>query len=498
LLAAAVVACAGCAVGPDYHTPNTPLPSTFDSGQQASATDAAAPPPEPDQWWTSFSDSELNSLVARATKANFDLAIAVARLGEARSQRYIVAADWWPGVGVSGADGKSTGNNATRGRDASALNAASDTSNVKSISHIGGFDASWEIDLFGRVTRAVQAADYDALAFAEARNQVLVVLVADVVNAYNHLRATQHRLEIAQADVDLQQHNRDLVRRRIAIGLSTQTDLALAERELESALATVPPLVAEISVAQRRIAVLLGGDPQALYAELSQPQALAMPATVSLGEPVALLRDRPDVRQAERQLASATAQIGVATADLFPRLNVSGAMGRQSEGSWLSAHDVRSIYSWGPYVSWPLLDFGRLEAALQVQNWRAQQVLLNYRKTIEVAVQEVDDAVARFASERDHLQHLQAAVTASDRAAKLTRALYERGLTDYLNVLDAERQLFTLEDQAAVSQEAVVTDWASINKSLGRGWETIAPGCEPAFKAPGLSPPVQLINLRPE
>jgi NodT family efflux transporter outer membrane factor (OMF) lipoprotein len=493
LLAAAALA--GCAVGPNYHTPNVPMPSDYDTGQKLSVTGSATTQLVPDEWWTSFSDSELNSLVSRATTANLDLGIAIARLGEARSQRYVVAANWWPGVNASGAYGKSTGNNATRGRVDSPLNAASDTSNkVVSISHLGGFDATWEIDLFGRVTRAVQAADADAQAFAEARNQVLVVLVADVVRNYSHLRATQHRLEIARADVDLQQRSQDLVRRRLAIGLSTQTDLALVERELESARATMAPLVAEIAVTERQLAVLLGGDPQSLYAELDRPQVLVMPATVSLGEPGNLLRRRPDIRQAERQLASATYLVGVATADLFPRFSVSGGFGRQSEGSWSSPFDARSIYSWGPSAQWPLLDFGRLEAALQVQDWRTQQVLLNYRKTIEVAVQEVDDAVGRFAAEQDHLQHLQAAVAASDRAAKLTAALYGRGLTDYLNVLDAQRELFILEDQAAISQEAVVTDWSAINKALGRGWETIAPGCEPTSKPPGISPPIQLVT----
>jgi outer membrane protein TolC len=273
--------------------------------------------------------------------------------------------------------------------------------------------------------------------------------------------------------------------------------LALAQRELELARAAIPPLAAEIAVSERQIAVLLGGDPQALYAELDRsPQALSasIPPTVILGEPAHLLRSRPDIRQAERQLASATARIGVATADLFPRISLTGALGRQNEGNLFAFTDGRNIFSWGPSIYWPLLDFGRLEAALQVQDWQTRQALLNYRKTIEVAVQEVDDSLGRFAAEQEHLDRLQAAVVAGERAAKLTATRYARGLTDLLNVLDAQRQLFSLEDQVALSQENVVTNWAAINKSLGRGWETIAPSREPASKPPGISPPVELLT----
>jgi NodT family efflux transporter outer membrane factor (OMF) lipoprotein len=491
----AAIGAAGCAVGPDYHTPKVPVSRAFDPGHGYAATQPATRPAQPEQWWTSLADQELNSLVDRATKANLDLGIAIARLGEARSQRYVVAADWWPGVALSGAAGKSSGTNATRGRVDAPLNAASNTRNLRTITMLGGFDATWEIDLFGRVTRAVQAADADSQAFAEARNQVLVTLVADVVRAYTHLRSTQRRLEIARQYVDLEQHTLDLVRRKLSMGLTTEVDLALAEREIESARAMIPPLVAETAVSQRQIAVLLGGDPQALYAELDRSTPLlAVPTVASLGEPSALLRRRPDIRQAERQLASATALIGAATADLFPRVSLSGGFGLQYEGSWFSPTDVRNIYSWGPSVRWPLLDFGRLEAVLQVQDWRTRQMLLHYRKTIELAVQEVDDSLGRFAAEQERLQRLQKATVASDRAARLTALRYQRGLTDFLNVLDAQRQLFSLEDQAAVSQEAVVVNWASLNKALGRGWETIAPGLEPPSKPPGISPPLELIT----
>ncbi len=375
-------------------------------------------------------------------QANFDLAIALTRLNQARSFRYVVAADLWPTASLSGAVARSSGNNATRGRVDSPLNAASDTTDgVKEITQAGGFDASWELDFFGRVRRSVEAANADSQAAAEARNQVRLTVIADVVRAYVHLRGTQRRLEIARQNVTLQQRTLDLVRRRLALALTNELDVALAQRQLETTKAAVPPLTAEIADTQRQIAVLLGGDPQMLYEELGAAVPLPQPPTVvALEHPADLLRHRPDVRQAERQLAAETARIGVAVATLFPRVTLSGALGMQAEGRPAFGFDQRYIYSAGPGASWPILDFGRLEAAKAVQDWRTQQALLSYRQTIQLAIKEVDDWLGQFASEQDRFQRLTAAVRASQRATDLATRRYDDGLTDFLNVLDAERR----------------------------------------------------------
>jgi outer membrane protein TolC len=215
-----------------------------------------------------------------------------------------------------------------------------------------------------------------------------------------------------------------------------------------------------------------------------------------LDQPADLLRHRPDVRQAERQLAAETARIGVAVATLFPRVTLSGALGVQAEGRPFFGWDQRYIYSGGPGVSWPILDFGRLEAARQVQDWRTQRALLTYRQTVQLAVKDVDDSLGQFASEQDRFQRLQSAVRWSERATQLATARYDQGLADFLNVLDAQRQLYALQDQAAASQESALVDWAALNKALGRGWEIAMPGSEPEPPRPGVSAPVELVTSR--
>jgi len=497
LLVGALAGFAGCAVGPNYHAPSAEAPAGFNAG--APIIPPATQPEKLEHWWTALADPELDSLVARATQANFDLGIALARLNQARSQRYVVAANLYPGVNFSGAAARSSGNNATRDRVDPALNSASDTTNgVKEITQAGGFDTSWEVDLFGHVSRAVEAATADAQAAVEARNQVLLTVIADVVRAYAHLRGTQRRLEIAHQNVNAEQRIFNMVRSRLALGLTSEYEVALAERELEAARAAVAPLVADIAVTQRQIAILLGGDPQALYAELGPSPAFPQPPTaVALDEPSDLLRYRPDIRQAERQLAAETARIGVAAATFYPLITLSGALGMQAEGRPGFGRDQRYIYSAGPGVSWPILDFGRLEAAEQVQDWRTREALVNYRKIVEVAIQEVDDSLGQFAAEQDRAQRLQAAVSASDRAVRLVMGRYDSGLTDFFNVLDAERELYALQDQAATSQETVVVDWAALNKALGRGWQAVMPTETPKFERPGVSPPIELITARP-
>jgi NodT family efflux transporter outer membrane factor (OMF) lipoprotein len=498
LLAGVLAGLAGCAVGPDYHPPQSETPASFDAGAVSGIPPPAAQPEEEQRWWTALADPELGSLVERAMQANYDLAIALTRLNEARSFRYVVAADLWPTVSLSGAAARSSGNNATRGRVDSPLNAASDTTHgVKEITQAAGFDASWELDFFGHVRRAVEAANADSQAAAEARNLVRLTVVADVVRAYVHLRGTQRRLEIARQNVTLQQRTLDLVRRRLALFLTNELDVALAERQLETTQAVVPPLTAEVANTQRQIAVLLGGDPQALYDELGRIVPLPQPpAAVALENPSDLLRHRPDVRQAERQLAAETARVGVAVATFFPRVTLSGALGVQAEGRPFFGWDQRYIYSAGPGASWPILDFGRLEAAKQVQDWRTRRALLTYRETVQLAVKDVDDSLGQFASEQDRFQRLQAAVRASQRATELATARYNDGLADFLNVLDAQRQLYELQDQAAASQESALVDWAALNKALGRGWEIAMPGGEAPPPAPGISPPIELVTSR--
>jgi NodT family efflux transporter outer membrane factor (OMF) lipoprotein len=497
LLATAFV---GCTVGPNYRPPEVQLPAAFCSATDivpttqpatrpaTAASVVAVHPVDLTRWWEALGDDELNSLVRRAVAANPDLRIAAARLQEAREVEYGVTGGvvpglgYFPGADVAAAAGRGSGNNSTKGRITAPLNAAANTKNFTEITQIIGFDAGWELDLFGRFRRIIEAAQADVQAEAELRNEMIVSVVADVVRSYIAVRSYQYRLEVARQNVLTQRRTLDLVRLRVRGLVGNDLDLALAERQLSSTLSRIAPLEAQLGAAKRRVAVLVGEYPEALSAELERPLDLpATPPQVSAGMPVELLRRRPDIRRAERQVAAATARIGVATADLFPRINVTAGAGIQGQGLGRDPEKARYIYSIGPSFYWPLLDFGRLDSVIQAQDYRTQQALLIYQRAVVTAVQEVDDALNNYAAEQDRLSQLGQAVASSKRAERLATQRYDNGLTDFLNVLDAQRQLFDLQDQYAVAQESLVTQFVALYKALGGGWE--------GYEAPPPPPP---------
>ncbi len=480
--AAAIALLSGCAVGPDYRPPHEPLPSAFGPGSIASATQPASGPSgasvDLEHWWASLDDPELNSLVRRAIDSNFDLRIASARLQEARESETAVLGGvipffgGTPGVeGVAGA-GRGSGSDSSRGRTSGPLNAATNTRGLQEITHVMGFDAGWELDLFGRFDRTVEAAGADTAAVAEIRNDILISVVADVVRTYIDVRSLQFRLQIAQQNAAAQARTLDLVSFRFRGGLTNELDVALAERQVATTLARVAPFQAAVEAAQRRLAVLLGLFPDALREELNKPTPLpASPPIVAPGMPIHLLRRRPDIRRAERELAGATARIGVATSDLFPRVSLTAAAGLQGQGLGRTPVESSFIYSVGPTAYWPLLDFGRLDAIVKAQNFRTEAALLRYRKTVVTAVQEVDDALSSYVAEQNRLQQLSRAVEASQKAVRLAGERYDKGLADFLNVLDAQRQLFDLQDQYATAQQGLIAQFIALYKALGGGWQ---------------------------
>jgi NodT family efflux transporter outer membrane factor (OMF) lipoprotein len=489
----------GCTVGPNYHPPATAdLPDAFTTAPSATTrptTAVAATEPAPDltHWWTSLNDPLLDSFVQRAAQSNLDLQIAAQRLQEARAAEMAITGSGIPGLGttpgidISGAAGRTSGNNATKGRIAAPLNAASDTAGLKEITELVGFDAAWELDFFGRYRRVLESVGADTQAAAEARNAALISLVADVVRTYVDVRSYQFRLDIARQNVAVQKRTLDLVRLRFQRGLTNELDVALAERQYPTSLSRIAPLEAAAAAAERRLAVLLGEFPDALHNELANSAPLpAPPPGVAPGMPVELLRRRPDVRQAERQLASATARIGVATADLFPRVVMTGGVGWQQQDLGRSPVLGKFVYSVGPSMYWPFLDFGRLDAAVQAQDIHARQLSLVYRKTVITAVQEVDDALNNYAAEQTHLSQLGEAVTASKRAANIASQRYTNGLTDFINVLDAQRQLFDLEDQYALAQESMIWQFVALYKALGGGWQGFEAPAPPRAPLPAI------------
>jgi NodT family efflux transporter outer membrane factor (OMF) lipoprotein len=478
-LAAAIAAIStgGCAMGPNYRTPATPMPASFDAGPASPPTTqptqpAIEQPVDIARWWQSLNDPELDSLVERAVRANLDLRIALARLQEVRAEEFVVTGGTLPLVDFAAAAGRGTGSDSTRGRVPGPLHSADNTKGLKEITETAGFDAVWEIDLFGRFTREIEAARADSQAAFEARNAVLISVVADVAGAYVDQRALRQRLSVARQNLATQQQTVALVTNRFNQGITNELDVALAQRELASVQATIAPFQASVAQAQRRIAVLLGELPQDLYRELQQKGNLpGTPEKLQTGLPIDLLRRRPDIRQVERELAASTARIGVATANLFPRVAISGAFGFQGQGLGQTPVSEKSIWSLGPTAYWPLLDFGVLDSIVEFQDLRTQELLAAYRRAVLLAVEEVDNAISNYTAQRDRLDRLNDAVAASERAVSLATQRYDRGLTDFLNVLDAQRQLYDLQDQQAVAQQSVVVQYIMLYKALGGGWQ---------------------------
>src|SRR5579883_531789 len=471
LLLAAGACLAGCTVGPDYKTPATPVPPAFVA---AAAEPAKAVKPSIDlaNWWHSFNDPELDSLVKRAIASSLDIEIALTRLQEARTAEAVVFGQALPFADVSAGAGKGTGTNSTRGRVAPPLNAATNTTGLKEITHVVGFDAGWELDLFGKYRRAMEAAKYDAQAAAEARNAVLIAVVADVVQGYMDLRGLQMRLAVARQNVELARRTLEVVETRFNRGLTNELDLALARRQYATLRANLAPLLAQSNAAQYAIAVLLGKFPEDLSNELAAPGVIPpLPQEIEAGLPLDLLRRRPDIREAERELAAETARIGVATADLFPRLSLTGGAGFQGQGLGKNPVTNSFIWSLGPSAYWPFLDFGTLDALVDIQDLRTHERLVGYKQTVLAAVESVDSAIANYRAQADRLLRLGDALVASQRAVTLASERYERGLTDFLNVLDAQRQEYDLEDQYAVAQQAAADQFVALYKGLGGGWE---------------------------
>jgi len=471
------VALAGCAVGPDYHTPATTLPSAFAATPpttQPATSESTTRPVNVDlaTWWKSFNDPELNSLVDRAIAANFDLEIALARLQEARTMEVVVEGGALPELDATGTVARGSGTNSTKNRIGGPLNAGTNTTGLKEITQVVGFDAGWELDIFGHYRREIEASKADIQAAAEVRNDVLITVISDVARAYMDVRALQLRLQIANDNIKIEQASVEVVQQRFDRGLTNELDLALAKRQLATLQSEISPLNADISAVQGRLATLLGEFPDDLNSELQQPSALPdLPRAVPMGLPLDLLRRRPDIRESERELAANTALIGARTADLYPRLAVTAGAGLQGQGMGRPPAGNNFIWSAGPMAYWPLLDFGALDAQIEVQDFRTREALINYRKTIVNAVEEVDDALSSYSAEQDRLQNLTDALTASQRAVTLANERYDRGLTDFLNVTDAERQLYEIQDQYAVAQEDVVVQFIAVYKALGGGWE---------------------------
>jgi NodT family efflux transporter outer membrane factor (OMF) lipoprotein len=462
-------ALAGCAVGPAYRTPQLPLPGQF----AAVPAGAVAPAPvDLANWWRALNDPELNSLIERAIAGNPDVLIALDRLQAAREFEAAVVGTVLPSAEASAGAAHGTGSDLARGRAAQTLVSADNGAGWQHINAVAGFDATWQLDVFGKYRREIQAARYDTAASLAARNAVLVSVIADVARAYVDLRGLQVRAALLDADVAVLRESLRIVNIRYERGITNELDLTLATRELATVEAQVAPVAAEIRAAQFTIATLLGRYPEELTAELSNQQMVPqVPGAVEAGVPLDLLRRRADIREAEGQLGAATARIGIATANLFPSLALSGAVGAQRQDQGTAKVLGEHIWSAGPSLLWPLLDFGALDAQVEIADLETRALLVNYKRTIQAAVREVDSNLGLYAAEQQSLAKLDTALIAGQRAATLASERYERGLTDYLNVVDAERQEYDIQQQYTDAQVSLAQRFIELYRSLGGGWE---------------------------
>ncbi|PYT16735.1 MAG: NodT protein [Acidobacteria bacterium] len=457
-------------VGPNYQPPKANVPNSYH--QQAGAgtnTDAAV-----GHWWTTLNDAELTALIDRAIRANLDLKIASSRILEARAARRITRADLLPAIESRDTIQRVRGG-LTSGLfnvNKSAQGGSSLLTPFESSVYQFGFDASWEIDFFGGRRRALEAATADVAAMAEARRDTMVSLLAEVARNYSELRGFQKRLDITNQNIKLQQDSLDLARVRADAGLGTQFDVERQSAQLDSTRALVPALQAAEIQTIHRLGVLLGEEPGALLNELAQAKPIpTVPPAVPVGLPGDLLKRRPDIREAEARVAAETARVGVARADLFPKFLLTGAAGRQAtEPSGLTL-GAGNFFSIGPAITLPIFTGGKIRGNIEAQKQRLDQALTACQNTVLRSLEETENALVAYGHEKDRQARLVAAVNASRQATMLANELYTRGLSDFLSVLDAQRQQLAAEDDLAQSDTAVITNLVALYKALGGGWE---------------------------
>jgi NodT family efflux transporter outer membrane factor (OMF) lipoprotein len=465
---------AACSVGPDFTLPETGLPGSYivSPNGRTAANAGTVEHVDLTQWWRSFRDPQLVSLVGRAIEGNPDIAIALARLQQARARVAVAIGAALPKGELAAGAGIGTGSDNTRGRIPEALHSAADTAGFNHIDEVGGFAAAWELDVFGKLRREIEASHLDALAAAKARDAILVSVVADVARAYIELRGFQQQIVVVRRNIETAQRSLQVVQTRYNQGLTNELDVTLAQRQLATIEADLGPLTSQLQSSQYTIAILLGEYPETLARELRMDgPAPRFPARIPVGLPVSLLQRRADIQQTEFELGAATARMDSAIADLFPRLAVTSAVGGQGGTLATTGTPITFIGGIGPALYWPVLDFGTLDARIEVADYRTREALLRYRANVLDAVQEVDLAISRYNAEQNRLAGLSRARDAALRAFTLSSERYERGLTDYINVLDAEREQFALEAQYVISRRMVGVQLVALYKALGGGWE---------------------------
>jgi outer membrane protein, multidrug efflux system len=462
LVMLSAVLLAACAVGPDYRRPEVATSDQFVGvdGAQFSTADVER------EFWKGFNDPQLNEIIERALAANHDIRIASARLREARALRGEAQLDLAPTVQAS------AGYTKVQGSDRQLAPAPNADRNQDF--YDSGFDAFWELDFFGRVRRQVEASSAEVQSAEASVYATQVSVTAEVARNYFELRGAQQQLAVAQRNADNQGETVRITTARLDAGRGTQLDSSRAQAQLSATLATIPDLEAAVTRSMLRLGVLTGQQPEALLPQLSAARPLpTLPVAHDIGTPELLLRRRPDIRVAERDLAAATAEIGVAVGDLFPRITFLGSWGFDALKSSDLGNSGSQTYSFGPSISWAAFDLGRVRQRIRQREAATDRALAKYEQTVLQALEETDASLTAYSKAIVKQQHLQASASASLEASKLARARYESGVADFLQVLDAERTSLAAEDQLARSETQTATALLATYKALGGGFRPI-------------------------
>jgi NodT family efflux transporter outer membrane factor (OMF) lipoprotein len=505
-----VLLSAGCSVGPNFTRPTPQVPAHWPAQATSPAPSVQPPPAEPEvplpsmappivateqsaqqpAWWASFNDPQLSSLLERGRSSNLDLRLAVLRIQEARAQRDVTAAAYWPTLSADASF--------SRQRLSDTTPTGSLFNSLGNVSLPGGVGisipnpynqfqlsagATWEIDLFGRIRRAVEAADAGVEVSVEDQRAVLVSVLADIAQNYIELRGAQSRLLIARENLATIDELLELASQRRAAGLTTYIDVSNASAQASVTRAELPAIDLQVTQSINQLSRLLGREPEALRAELESIAPLpALPIVVPIGLPAELARRRPDIREAEANLHAATAQSGVAVANLYPRLTLSATGGFQSETAGELLEWASRFGSMGPALDLPLFDRGRWKS-VRLYDVRAQEAAVAYQHAVLQALHEVEGAVAALGADQQRRSWLDASVTQSRETLTLSRQRYQSGLANFIDVLDAERTLQQNRLSLADSTTAVAVDLVQLYRSLGGGWQALHG--PPPEQAPG-------------
>jgi len=457
---------AACAIGPDYKTPEVPLPDQLGESEDQTFSK--------EQlrlfWWQAFEDEQLNQLVERAIVANKDVSQALSRVAEARALRRASFSELFPGTELNASyeEGEDSSARFPRGDGTS-------TSGFEFEVYEGSVDALWELDIFGRLRRDLESKRAEVDAAIADLHDVLRIVIADTVTSYFALRGAQKQLSIAKKNLKLQAESLAVARSKFELGATSELDMTRAQALLETTRASVPPLEARVRAERHRLAVLLGKLPRGLYDELTEVKGIpSYKGPITIGSTEALLRRRPDIRVAERTLASQTALVGVRIGELFPQVEIFGSLGVEAP-EFSGLDEGMGVYRWGPRIRWAPFDSGRLISQIRAQEARVQQALAAYELSVLKALEDVENALVNYASEKERYVRLARALEASTQSFEISKAQYREGALDFLGVLDAQREVLQTESDLVTSEQALATRLVGIYRALGGGWQSQVP-----------------------